>query len=165
MLFVLRLIILVYKTSYPPICPNPRNCKLCIQMKNPTHIIDPNGDVIIKLLNPNAPFAVSEEWDYGEDEGLPSWFGSRQWNPLNNEQAVDSLLDLTVVDQDGQNESPKSAASETRVALLAVTGITGLPTRRQRRRPRRMSEGEFILNEYTRMSYFLRTSAGHESSR
>ncbi|RHZ58412.1 hypothetical protein CDV55_100409 [Aspergillus turcosus] len=134
-------------------------------MKNPTHIIDPNGDVIIRLLNPNAPFAVSEEWDYGEDEELPSWFGSRQWNPLNNEQAVDSLLDLTVVDQDDQNESPKSAASETNVALLAVTGITGLPTRRQRRRPRRMSEGEFILNEYTRKPAFNEEYTYQVSSR
>jgi hypothetical protein len=127
-------------------------------MKYPTHIINPNGDVIIRLLNPNAPFAVSEEWDYGEDDVLPSWFGSRQWNPINNEQAVDSLIDLTVVDQDDQNEPPKPAASETHVSLLAASGPTSVPTRRQRHRPRRLSEGERILNEYARMSYF----PGHE---
>jgi hypothetical protein len=127
-------------------------------MKYPTHIIDPNGDVIIKLLSPNAPFAVSEEWDYGEDDELPSWFGSRQWNPLNNEQAVDSLLDLTIVDKEDQNEPPKSAASETHVSLLAATSLTTVPTRRQRHRPRRMSESECILSDYARMSYF----PGHE---
>ncbi|RHZ43078.1 uncharacterized protein CDV56_100485 [Aspergillus thermomutatus] len=121
-------------------------------MKHPTHIIDPNGDVIIKLLDPNAPFAVCEEWDYGEDEEFPPWFGSRQWHPLNNEQAVDSLLDLTLADQDTQNGSPKSAASETHVAQLAATGLTRVPTRR--RRPRRMSEGECILTEYARKPAF-----------
>ncbi|GIC89099.1 uncharacterized protein Aud_005501 [Aspergillus udagawae] len=122
-------------------------------MKYPTHIIDPNGDVIIRLLNPNAPFAVSEEWDYGEDDVLPSWFGSRQWNPINNEQAVDSLIDLTVVDQDDQNKPPKPTASESHVSLLAASGLKRVPTRRARR----LSEGR-LLNEYSRMSYF----PGHE---
>ncbi|KAF4150839.1 hypothetical protein CNMCM8927_005401 [Aspergillus lentulus] len=109
-------------------------------MKYPTHIIDPNGDVIIKLLNPNAPFAVSEEWDYREDDELPS--------------CRLALLDLTVVDQDDQDEPQKSAASETHVSLLAETSLTRTPTRRQRHRPRRMSESECILSEYARKPAF-----------
>lgn len=134
------------------LCPSLRTASCAAQMKHPKHIIDPNGDVTITLLNPNAPFAVSEEWDYGEDDQSRSWFGTRQWNPLNNEQAVDSLLDLTIINQDDHDEAPKSAEPETYVSLLAATDLTRVPTRRQRYRPRRMSESECIRSEYTRMS-------------
>ncbi|EAW13234.1 uncharacterized protein ACLA_016800 [Aspergillus clavatus NRRL 1] len=76
-------------------------------MKQPTHIIDPSGEVTIRLLNPNAPFAVSDNEDYNEDENIPPWLSSDQWSPLSNEEAVNALLDLSFL----QDETSSAASS------------------------------------------------------
>lgn len=91
-------------------------------MSQPTHIIDPDGEVLIHLINPNSPFALSE----GPSSPLLSYASDLQHYDSEKSESADdsSSLDLPPKKKrklDGQIDSPSSPAPGVPVFSIKVS--------------------------------------------